>query len=237
MGRRLTRKQIKQDEFITFVDRGVHWMGSNWRQVAYGLGGLLVVAAVYWGITAYLGSRVDAATQAIAGALDVYDAPVGTTAPADAKLKFATDGERLTAAAKAFEDVRSRYSLTPQARVASLYLARIAVDRGDQGEALRILSEITSKHSSDPIVRLAMLDLLRIRIARGDGPQLAKELEDMASGRDPRLPRDLALFELAKMWDHERKTDEANRLYRKLVEDYPESSYRSEAQQRLSASS
>jgi len=237
VGRRLTRKQIKQDQFVSLVDRVFHWLGQNWRQAATGLGGVLAVALVWWGVTAVLGSRSDAAAQAMAQALETYGAPVGAAAPPDATVKFATDAERLAASEKAFQAVKSRYWLTPQARVATLFLARIAADRGDQAQAIKLLGEITSRRSGDPVVRLAMLDLIRLRLAKGEGMQLVPELEGMASGKDPRLPRDAALFQLARVWEREGKPEEASKLYRKLVEEFPDSPYRSEAQQHLASGS
>jgi tetratricopeptide (TPR) repeat protein len=235
VGRRLTRKQIKKDEFITFVDRAVDWTSQNWRQAVIGLGAVLVAALLWWGVTAFLGSRTEAASQAISDALVAYNAPVGSAAPADAKIKFGTDAERLAAAEKAFQAVKSRYRFTPQAKVAELFLARIAADRGDVPQAIRLLGDLASTRSSNPVVRLATLDLIRLRIARGEGLQLVSELEAMAAGKDPRLPRDAALFHLAQVWQHEGKPEEAAKLYRKLVEDFPDSPYRAEAQERLAS--
>ncbi len=235
MGRRLTRKQIKKDEFISLVDRSVQWVGQNARQALIGLGAVLAIALIWWGVTAFLGSRTEAASQAISDALAAYNAPVGSAAPAGATLKFATDGERLDAAEKAFKAVRSRYRFTPQAKVADLFLARIAADRGDQTRAIRLLGDIASRRSTDPVVRLAMLDLIRLRVARGEGMQLVPELESMADGKDPRLPRDAAMFHLAEIWEHAGKPDEATKLYRKLIENFPDSPYRLEAQQRLAS--
>jgi predicted Zn-dependent protease len=228
---------MKKDEFISLVDRGIYWMSGNWRQAAIGLGVVLGVALVWWAATALLGSRKDAAAQAIGQALEIYGAQVGSAAQPDVKAKFATDGERLAAAEKAFQAVKSRYWLTPQASVAELFLARIAADRGDQTQAIRVLGQITSKRSSDPVVQLAMLDLVRIRVSKGEGMQLVKELEGMAAGKDPRLPRDAALYQLAKVWEQEGKPEEASKLYRKLVEDFPDSPYRLDAQQRIAAGS
>ncbi len=235
MGRRLTRKQIKKDQFVSFFDRGMHWLNQNWRQAAIGLGVVVAAALIWWGVTAYLGSRSAAASQAMAKALETYDAPVGSVANTGAPVRFATDSERLDAAQKGFQAVKSRYWLTPQARMAELFLARVAADRGDQAKALELLAAITSRRSHDPIVRLAMLDLIRLRVARGEGMQLVGQLEAMAAGKDSRLPRDTALFQLAQIWDHEGKREEAGKLYRKLVEDFPDSPYRVEAQQRLAS--
>ena len=74
-------------------------------------------------------------------------------------------------------------------------------------------------------------------MAKGEGQQLVGELEAMVAGKDPRLPRDVAMFELARMWEREGKPAEATKLFRKLIEDFPESPYRTDAQQRLSAAS
>jgi outer membrane protein assembly factor BamD (BamD/ComL family) len=228
---------MKKDQFVSLVDRGAHWMGQNWRQAAIGLGGAVALALVYWGVAVLVSGRSNAAAAALSRALDTYGAPVGSAAPANAKIKFATDTERLDAADAAFKAVTSKYWLTAQAGHAKLYVARIAADRGDTEAAVRLLGEIASKRSSNAIVRLATLDLIRLRVAKGEGQQLVADLEAMISGKDPRLPRDVAMFELARMWEKEGKPEEAVKLYRKLVDDFPESPYRTDAQQRLSAAS
>ncbi len=235
MARRLTRKQIKHDDFITLFDTLMHWLVQNWRQAATGFGGALLVGLVWWGVTGLLGSRSDAAAAALSSAVETYDAPVGSAATADVQVKFNTDAERLDAAEKAFQRVVSSYWLTPQVKLAKLYLARIATDRGDLAGAIRQLTALSDRHSADPVVRLAMLDLIRLRIAKGEGQQLVGELEAMAAGKDPRLPRDVALFELARVWERAGKPEEADKMYRKIVQDFPESPYVYEAKQRLAA--
>jgi hypothetical protein len=233
VGRRLTRKQIKNDQFVTLVDRWAHWMGQNWKQAAIGLGGAIVVALLYGAVASLIGGRSTAAATALSAAIETYSAPVGSSAPADAKVKFGTDTERLDTAEKAFNAIASKYWLTSQARYAKLYLAHIAADRGDTATAVRIFGELASRHTDNPIVRLATLDLIRLRIAKGEGQQLVGDLEAMISGKDPRLPRDVAMFELARMWEKEGKPAEAAKLYRRLLDDFPESPYRNDAQQRL----
>jgi len=237
VARRLTRKQIKQNELVSFVDHGMHWLSQNWRRVTAVGGGAFVAGIVIWGVVSLLGSRSSAATKALADALASYNAPVGAAAAADAKLKFNTDSERLAAAETGFRQVSSKYWLTEQGRTAKLYLAAIAAERGDQAQAVRLLGELTSKRRSDPVTRWAMADLVRLRIAKGEGLLLQKDLEGMAAGTDPRLPRDAALFSLAVIQERAGQQAEAARLYKKLVDDYPESPYVYEARQRLAASS
>jgi hypothetical protein len=80
--RRLTRRQIKRDQFVGLVDRAAHWLTANWRQAAIGLGVPLALALLYWAGAALLGSRTAAASQALTAALETYNAPVGTSVPA-----------------------------------------------------------------------------------------------------------------------------------------------------------
>lgn len=235
MGRRLTRKQIKQDEFITLFDKIVHWLTDNWRQTTIILGSAIGLMLLIWGVSALLSSRSNAAGLVLAQAIDTYTAPVGPDAPKEAKIKFGTDTERLSEAEKLFQKVKSSYYLTPEAKLASVFLATIAADRGDRDGAIRTLTAIASKRSADPVVRLATLALIRLRLAKGEAGQLVSELEEMAAGKDPRLPRDAAIFELARVREQEGKPAEAAKFYRKLVEDFPDSAYRMDAEQRLKA--
>lgn len=238
MGRRLKRKQIKRDQFITFVDRAMAWMGQNWRTASIVIVGAVALGLLYWGVTLLVASRGGAAAHALSEAVATFAAPVGDTSQGGGDgPRFSTNVERLDAAEKAFRRVSSRYRFTVPGRTARLYLARVAEERGDVDGAIRMLSELADKRSDNPVVGLATLDLLRLRLARGEGRQLVKELEAMASGKDPRLPRDLALFQLAQLWEREGNAEEAVRLYRKLTEDFPESPYKFEAQQRLNAAS
>jgi len=235
--RRLTRRQIKKDQFVGLVDRAAHWLTANWRQAAIGLGVPLALALLYWAGAALLAGRNDAAARALATALETYNAPVGTTVPATAKVFFATDQERLAAAEKAFDSIASRYWLTPQARLATLHLANIAAQRGDSTKAVRLLSELVEKRRADPVVAQAMLSLIRLRLAAGEAQLVVPDLEAMAAGKDPRLPRDVALYQLAQLREREGRQDEAARLYRQLVETYTESPYLYEARQRLGSPS
>ena len=237
MGRRLTRKQIKHDEFVTLVDKLVHWMGENWRQSAAAAGGVVVLALLWWGGTALLGSRQDAASVALTKAIDMLNAPVGSAAPAAATVKFATEAAKLEEAEKAFSSVKSHYWLTPQARLARFYLACIQAERGDSDAAIRAMGAVAGKRTATPAVRLAMLDLVNMRLARSDARELIPSLQAMVDGKDPRLPPDAALYELGRIQENSGNHVEAAQLYRKLLDEFPSSPYRNDAQQRLSGAS
>lgn len=234
MGRRLTRRQIKRDEFITFMDRVVLWLSANWRQAAMGLGGALALGLLWWGVSVATGSRSAAATKALDEAVAILQAPVGQDAPADVKVKFATQSERQAAAATALTKVR-RYWFTPQARMATVLQARLAMEKGEVEKAQKELAAIAARGGKDPVVRLATLDLLRLRLARGENAKVIEELKAMASGKDKRLPQDQAMLELAKAYQAAGNAAEAGKILRQLVEKFPDSPWQREAQQRLAS--
>lgn len=212
-------------------------MGQNWRTAFLVLGTAVALGLLYWAVTLLLASRGGAAAYALGEAIATLAAPVGETAEGGEKPRFATKAEQLETAEKQFQRVASRYRFTSPGRTAKLYLARIAEERGEVDKAVRLLTELADRRNDDPAVGLATLDLFRLRVARGEGKELVKDLEAMVAGKDPRLPRDLALYHLAQLWEREGNPEEAARLYRKLTEDFPESPYTFEAQQRLNTGS
>ena len=75
-----------------------------------------------------------------------------------------------------FQQVIDSYGRTEQADMARLYLARIALSRGQTDEARAALVELARKHDDDVIGRLANLDLINLRIASGQGAEVAADL-------------------------------------------------------------
>ena len=55
----------------------------------------------------------------------------------------------------------------------------------------------------------------------------------MVAGSDPRLPRDVALFELGQLYLSEQDPVQAGEYFQKLVEEFPESPYMNLARQKL----
>ena len=223
MGRRLTRKSLKQDEFVSTIDQLMRWGAKNWRPLVTGAGVVVGVALIIALAGLISGGRADKAAVALQEAMDAYEE---ATAP-DA-------GPELAEAARArFEDVADSYGGQPQGRVARLYVARLLIERGDVAEARDLLVQLSRKRKNDPVVRVATLDLIQLRVQSGQGAEAAVELEEMVTGRDPRLPKDVALFELANVYVHERDFDKAAEYFQKLMDDFPESPYSRRARQKL----
>ena len=224
MGRRITRKQLKkEDEFVSTMDAVVRWLFDNWRPLVAGVVAVCVVGLIWWGARAWMGSRAEEASLREALITFEGEAVAGSMVPA---------GD-LEAAEAGFLQVVDHYGGTEQADMARLYLARIALSRGEVDEARAALVDLTQRHDDDVIGRLATHDLINLRLASGQGAEVAGELEAMVTGQAKGLPRDAALYELGELFISEGDPERAQEYFQKLVDEFPESPYLLSARRRL----
>jgi predicted negative regulator of RcsB-dependent stress response len=192
----------------------MQWFSANWRPVVAAVGAVFAVTLLWGVVSLWTGSRAQDSSLALAEAVET----------------FANEGE---AAEPMFREVVDRYGRSRQADVALLYLSRIHMDRGEVDQAREILIKLVERNRPDAVGRVAALNLLRLRLAAGQGAEVLKELQAMAAGTDTRLPRDAALFELGTLFLEEHKLDEARQYFEKVVEEFPESPYRTPAMEHL----
>jgi predicted negative regulator of RcsB-dependent stress response len=219
MGRRITRKQLKQDEFISTADSVMSWVIANWRPFVFGLGALCLVILAWWAGTRFTSSRSEHASYLLHQATTAVDAAVqgGDAAAAEQKL----------------QEVIDRYGRTEQADTARILKARLMIDRGDRDGARALLVEVSDRRGGDAIGRVATLDLVHLQITTGQATEVVPQLEAMVLGEDVRLPRDVALYELGELFIATRDPGRARSYYQRLVDEFPESPYRAQASQRL----
>ncbi len=220
MARRITRKQLKENEFVSVMDTLIQWFSENWRPIAAAISAVSVVALIWWGVSSWTGAKTEKASYSLSLAVSAYQ-----TAQAE-------DGD-LSEVRTQFEDVVSSFGRTDQGDMARLYIAQLDIRAGDFDAARETLVQLAGRHRSDAIGRIASLDLIHLRVASGQGAEVAKELEAMVVGKDTRLPRDVALFELGEVFISEQDTEQAREYFQKLVDEFPESPYLGQARQRL----
>lgn len=219
MGRRITRKQLKQDEFVSTADTFIRWFLDNWKPFAFGLGAVCLLIVMWWTVGRWSASRADQASLELHQAVVAFDE--------------ASQGGDPAAAEQSLQSFIEDHGRDDQADMARVYLARLKMDRKELEGARDLLVEVTGRHRDDAVGRVAMLDLVHLKVASGQAAEVAPELEMMALGQDPRLPRDVALWELGELYRGEDNPDQARTYYQRLVDEFPESPYRGFASQRL----
>jgi len=238
MNERLTRKDIKRDDFTAAMGRGVEYAGSHVRNIAYAIGGVLLLVALGIAIHFYRANRLEEANHALAGAMKVYQAPVTATGakPADAdEPSFPTDAARRTRAQELLKKVHDDYGSTAAGAVASLYLAQIAADEGRLDEARKLWSDYADDHEGTMLGAEARLNLLALDRKQGKGEQVAQQLRGMLEKGDTPLPQDMILHELGTTLEDLHRPQEAIQSYQRILDEFPQSPYRTEAQQKVAA--
>ena len=220
MARRITRKHLKENEFVSVMDTLIHWFTENWRPIAAAVSAVSVVALIWWGVSSWTGAKTEKASYSLSLAVSAYQ-----TARAES-------GD-LSEARTQLEEVAAKFGRSDQADMARIYIAQLDIAAGDLDAARETLVQLVGRHRSDAIGRIASLDLIHLRVASGQGAEVAKELEAMVVGKDTRLPRDVALFELGEVFITEQDTEQAREYFQKLVDEFPESPYLAQARQRL----
>jgi TolA-binding protein len=236
MNQRLSRKDIKRDEFASAVGRGVDFAESHSRELLVSVGAVLL--AVLIGLLAYfyIAHRAESANQALAAAAKVYNAPI---VPAGAKPNdreepsFPNEAARQARARRLLERVRGDYRWTDAADVAALYLAEIEASTGKPAAARQLWSDFVKKHGDHVLAAQARIDLIELDRSQGKGQQVAQQLRQMLDQSDPPLPQDVILFQLATTLEQLNRDQEAAQTYRRLIDEFPQSPYLQPAQQKL----
>lgn len=238
MNQRLTRKEIKRDELATALGRGVDYAESHVRTILYAVGGVLLLLAIGVGIYFFLGSRAKKANEALSYALRVDQAPIQATGakPGDkAEPSFATEAARDARSKELFTALHDDFGGTEAGDVAGLYLAQMAADEGQLDRARELWTEFVDDHGDHALAGEARLNLFALDRKQGKGEELVTRLRGLLEESEPPLPKDVLLHELAVTQEQLGRPGEAIEAYRQIVDDYPQSPYRQDAQQKLSA--
>ena len=238
MSQRLTRKEIKHDEFTEVMGRSVEYAGTHSRGLLFAAVGAVALVALGVGIYFYLGHRAGLASEALGEAAKVYKAPVTPVGakPDDPKEPtFADEASRRARAKKLFEEVRDHYGFSDAADVAAVYLAQIATEEGDLARARQLWTAFVDHHQDHMLAQECRLNLFRLDRQQGKGEELIGRLRPMLDDPDSSLPQDVVLFELGQTYEQLSRKPEAVASYRRILDEFPQSAYRQSAQEQVAA--
>jgi predicted negative regulator of RcsB-dependent stress response len=144
MARRKVVKEIKQPDVVQSAFKKVFdWIQTN-KKNAIIMGVIVIVIGFSaWGYAVYQSSKDEKAQYALSQSIAAYGEYLGTHNP-----------EALTRAEGAFKAVRDTYS-GGTADVAKLYLAKIAVIKGQTEEAGKLYGELLKKSADNRLRKLA----------------------------------------------------------------------------------
>ncbi len=230
------RHDLKHDKFVDEIGVLSSRARANQRGLLAIAGAAIAIALIAYGIYFFRKTRETKAQQALANAIETFDAPVGPPPegqPAPIGPRFNTEPERAAAAEKQFKAVQAEYSGSDASDVAGLYLARIAMTRGDSATARKALQEFVDNHDDHILVGTARFSLYQLRLESGEAAQVATELQGELAKTEPVLPGDALLILLAQAYEVQGNHDKSLDAYRRIATEFPESPYALDAQRRI----
>jgi TolA-binding protein len=229
------KKAIKEDEFVSGFEHLWQWVAEHGSQVRIGVAALAVVLIGAGALSYFRAQRDREAHDAFTSAVDTFHASVASEHPPSATPdRFATAHEKYQQALGEFQKIEQRYGSHTLGTRARYYEALCKIELGELDDAARILGDIASKRSGDSIepalARLALADLER---RRGHVDQAADAYKQIVEDPSALVPRDHALMSWAEALEQAKRLDEAKAAYQRLVEQFPASTYATDAKKRV----
>jgi TolA-binding protein len=232
---RQQRRDLKHDKFVDEIGSWSTSARENQRLLLTITAAAVVIAVLAYGIYFYRSNHEEKAQVALGQAMETIESPLLPAPGAQAQpgAKYKTEAERTAAAEKQLKAVEAGYGGSDAADVASLYLARIAADKGDLAGARTRLEKYIHDNPKSVLTTGARYSLYRLRIDNGESAPVAQELQAEIAKTEPNLPPDALLALLAHAWDTQGDAKKTKDTYRRIVTEFPDSPYALEAQRRM----
>jgi TolA-binding protein len=238
----IERHKLKENEFAHTVARTREMVNERPREVATIAIAVTVVALVVGGFFAWKASRDGKATGLLASALAVVEAQVvappppapGSAPPIQPPGTFRTDRERLEASLPLLQRAADAYPGSDAGITARYRLAASLAELGRFAEAEQRYQEVAQKAGTKNIYHYtARLGLGEAQLAQGKGDAAAATFKDLSIDTSSTLPVDGILMQLGRASLVAGKKDDAARAFTRVVDEFPQSLYASEAKEKL----
>ncbi|HET7695246.1 MAG TPA: tetratricopeptide repeat protein, partial [Vicinamibacterales bacterium] len=234
------RHRLKENEFAHTVARTREMVEQRRKEVATIAIALIAVTVVVGGYFAWRASRDSKSEALLAGALAVAEAPVytppppapGSPPPVQPPGTFRTERERLEAALPKLQAAADAYPNSNAGITARYHLAAALAELGRFAEAEQRYNEVLQKAGSRSIYRqTARLGIGEAQLAQGKGDAAMTTFKELSTDTNSQLPVDGVLMQLGRAAIAAGKTDEATRAFTRVVDEFPQSLYVSEARE------
>ncbi len=193
---------------------------------------VLVGAAIAIGYT----TRSNAASAALAEAMQTLDTPVSTPdQPVPPSVKsFSSTTDRARAANGQFAATANKYGMTPAGRNALYMQGVTALEYGDKANAETLLRKSADSWNRD-VATLAQLALAGLYHDTGRDPLAIDTYKKVADKPSTLVPAGLAQLQMAELYESNGKDGDAKKVYAQIKDKDPKSAAGQIAAQKLGA--
>ena len=211
---RISRKELKKDEFVEAAFDVRDWLKRYWRSVLKAVVPVVVVGLIvlawFWNA-----QRIEREAQELL-AQGTYRF---RQAEADAFIDFDLLGEALTL----FEQAAERGGSSPAGKVARYYQGVALYRLGRLEEAIATLDTLQLDAGDSPSLGAAKSLLADLLVESGQADLAINMLSQLAEEPDSTYPPDLALLQLGRIHKAQGNLEEARRSWSRVVDEYPQS--------------
>lgn len=200
------RHDIKTDRFQEFLVIAEDFFVDNAKTIGYTVLGIVVILALYLGITGYLNSREESASFALHSALQDFNEILSTPDP---------EAETIDEVRAELSVVATEHGGTHAASLAEFYMALLSLRKGELDSAEESLVKLAN-NSPGELKQLARISLSGVQVSSGDyleAAELFKTLAERYRGDSARL----FSFQSAEMFYRAGEQSMALEMYRRTA--------------------
>jgi tetratricopeptide (TPR) repeat protein len=238
------RHHLKDNELANAIGQAQSWASTNASTIAVVAGAVVVVAVGVLGYMAYRNNTDTKASQMLAEAMVIEEArvmppapPTGTTNDPNAiggqlPGTYPTEKAKLEAALPKFQAAADAYPSSQIGITARYHVAKDLVALGRFDEAVKQYDQVIAS-GSPLLARSARLGKAEAHLRAAQYDPAIATFKQVVDQKDPSLPAEAVLMELARAYKLAGKTDDARKTLTQVVEQHAESQYASEARAEL----
>jgi tetratricopeptide (TPR) repeat protein len=217
----MTRHELKeQDEITTYLQKFTEFVVSYQKEVITGVAIVAGLAIVIFGWRYYSSSRTARAEAQLSQAIDAFN---DTT-------NIKSDKERYEKTLAEAQKTYDQYRSLPAGNIALYYIGLSQDGLGDMTKSVQSLQQVAS--SGDPSVKsVAEFALGSVYKKHGDNQkaiEIYKKLYDTGG-----YSKAAVAYELASLYETSKQPDQAKEFYQKVVTEFPDSPFRTNADEAL----
>jgi TolA-binding protein len=235
------RHKLKENEFARTVRQTRAALEARRRDLMWGL---VVVVALLASVGGYVGwrqVRAGRATELLATALAVYQAPVvppaapapGSPAPVQQPGTYMSEKAKIEAALPKFIEAADRYPNTDPGIAARYHAASILATLGRYPEAEQKYQEVVSKGGSTIYGRTARLGLADAQLAQNKFDSAINIYTELSRDTNSQMPLDGVLMQLGRAYARAGRKEDAVRAFSRVADEFPQSMYAADAKKEL----
>jgi TolA-binding protein len=236
------RHKLKENDFAHTVARTREMVEQRRKEIATVAIAVIAVSIAVGGYFMWRNSRDNKSEALLASALTIVEAPVftppppapGSPPPVQPPGTFRTDRERAEAALPKLQAAADAYPDSDAGITARFHLAATLTALGRFAEAEQRYNEVIQKAGSRSIYRqTAKMGLGEAQLAQGKGDAAMTTFRELSTDTNSALPVDGVLMQLGRAAVAAGKSDEATRAFTRVVDEFPQSLYVSEAREKI----